>query len=219
MSFELPILLFARRAARSGTAQDQATDPCAALTHVHLAAGYDRVAARPARDKELIPAACQHSKPVRRRMAKRRRSPFRIAQAIQLSNPVGLQVHAARPNRLQDQQHVSRSDHRGSVLYLRPPHRWCGNGGDKQRQSNLHATRGGTDDLWRKPAVILCDNVLIEGPRQDAVRSLKAAYTDVPVVFITARPDTCAPCLPPDTVVTKPLHVDDLMAFCTRAPS
>lgn len=74
--------------------------------------------------------------------------------------------------------------------------------------------------LRRKPAMILCDIALIEGTGRNAVQAIKEAYAGIPVIFITALPDTCGPCLPPDIILAKPLHDDELAsAFRARVPS
>jgi len=73
--------------------------------------------------------------------------------------------------------------------------------------------------LVRKPAVILCDMKLIEGSGSAAVHAIGDAYSAIPVIYVTASPETCPPCEPPSAVLTKPLKDDELIrAFHLAAP-
>lgn len=60
------------------------------------------------------------------------------------------------------------------------------------------------------PGIILSDVNLLEGTGPRAVQTIIAELGPVPVIFITATPQDCAPCEPPAVVLAKPVTVNGL---------
>ena len=60
--------------------------------------------------------------------------------------------------------------------------------------------------LAHPPAVITSDVKLLEGTGPQAVQAIHQRLGDVPVIFITATPESCEPCAPPGRVLGKPIN-------------
>lgn len=58
----------------------------------------------------------------------------------------------------------------------------------------------------RRPDFILSDVSLIEGSGPLAVQEIRAKFGPIPVIFVTATPEACSPCTPPDRIFRKPLN-------------
>ena len=70
--------------------------------------------------------------------------------------------------------------------------------------------------LSNPPAIITSDVNLLEGTGPAAVAAIQAALGDVPVIFITAAPDSCHPRAPAGVVLVKPVNVRDVAAAFHR---
>ncbi|SEM43562.1 Response regulator receiver domain-containing protein [Sphingomonas gellani] len=70
-----------------------------------------------------------------------------------------------------------------------------------------------------QPNLIASDVHLLEGTGPAAVKQIQDELGDVPVIFITATPEDCAPCQPPGVVLMKPINAREVKsAFCELAP-
>ena len=56
-----------------------------------------------------------------------------------------------------------------------------------------------------RPDFILSDVWLIEGTGPLAVEHIRHELGPIPVIFVTATPEACTPCIPPGMVFRKPL--------------
>jgi len=70
--------------------------------------------------------------------------------------------------------------------------------------------------LSNPPAIITSDVNLLEGSGPAAVAAIRAALGDVPVIFITATPDSCHPHAPAGVVLVKPVNARDVAAAFHR---
>lgn len=59
--------------------------------------------------------------------------------------------------------------------------------------------------LAHPPAIILSDVQLLEGTGPMAVRTIRAHFGPLPVIFITATPDSCQPCDGATAILRKPV--------------
>jgi CheY-like chemotaxis protein len=57
----------------------------------------------------------------------------------------------------------------------------------------------------RRPDVITSDVMLREGSGPRAVEAILGEMGPLPVIFITATPDACMPCMPPARILSKPV--------------
>lgn len=57
-----------------------------------------------------------------------------------------------------------------------------------------------------RPDIIMSDVTLREGTGPRAVETIRSEMGDLPVIFITASPESCVPCNPPARVMGKPLR-------------
>lgn len=56
-----------------------------------------------------------------------------------------------------------------------------------------------------RPDFIMSDVSLLEGTGPLAVKAIQDELGAIPVIFVTATPEACAPCAPPGVVFRKPL--------------
>ena len=56
-----------------------------------------------------------------------------------------------------------------------------------------------------RPDFILSDVSLLEGTGPLAVQAIRGELGSIPVIFVTATPEACAPCAPPGQVFRKPM--------------
>ena len=57
----------------------------------------------------------------------------------------------------------------------------------------------------RRPDVIMSDVMLREGTGPNAVEAIQDEMGPLPVIFITATPESCSPCEPSAVVLGKPI--------------
>ncbi|HSI17980.1 MAG TPA: response regulator [Sphingomonas sp.] len=57
-----------------------------------------------------------------------------------------------------------------------------------------------------RPDFILSDVSLLQGTGPLAVQAIRNEFGDIPVIFVTATPDVCAPCEPPGQIFRKPMN-------------
>lgn len=70
-----------------------------------------------------------------------------------------------------------------------------------------------------KPAIILSDVNLFEGTGPMAVSTIVGEHGPIPVIFITATPEDCRSCGPPNVVLQKPVNRTAVVeAFRQLAP-
>ena len=60
------------------------------------------------------------------------------------------------------------------------------------------------------PGIILSDVNLRTGTGPLAVQTIQAEWGHIPVIFITATPQDCVPCLFPAVILSKPLNAPAL---------
>ena len=60
--------------------------------------------------------------------------------------------------------------------------------------------------LQIRPDFILSDVSLLEGTGPLAVQAIRSELGAIPVIFVTAAPETCLPCVQPAQVFRKPLN-------------
>lgn len=61
-----------------------------------------------------------------------------------------------------------------------------------------------------RPDMITSDVTLVHGTGPHAVRVIHDRLGDIPVIFVTATPESCEPCDPPGVVLCKPIDPDAL---------
>ena len=63
----------------------------------------------------------------------------------------------------------------------------------------------------RTPALIMSDVKLLVGTGPQAVQMILAELGPIPVIFLTATPESCRPCKPPARILTKPMHAPTIL--------
>lgn len=71
----------------------------------------------------------------------------------------------------------------------------------------------------RRPGIIISDVNLLVGTGPHAVQTIKSTLGEIPVIFVTASPETCKPCESSSVILIKPIDPTCLMeAFRRLAP-